>query len=97
MKCVANICQVTHRATARPRRARPAAAKDPIDLLAAPVNGAPPVPMGALGEIGEPVADGPDPAPEPEREPLPDGPLPVGLGIPVPVANPVGPASPEGL
>lgn len=88
---------MTHRTIARPTRARPAAAKDPMDLLAAPVNGALPVPLGATGEIGEPVADGPDPAPELELGPLPDDPVPVGLGTPVPVANPVGPVAPEEL
>lgn len=74
--------------------ARAAAANDPTVLLAPPVNGALPpalpVPMGADGLIGEPVAPGPDPAP-------PDEPVPVGLGAPVPVANPVDPATTDEL
>lgn len=75
--------------------ARAAAANDPTVLLALPVNGALPpalpVPMGADGLIGEPVAPGPDPAP-------PDGePVPVGLGAAVPVANPVEPATTDEL
>ena len=88
--------QEHHRASASPIKASPAAASDPAVLLAAPVNGADPVPWGATGVIGVPVAEGPeDPAPEPATEP--DEPVPVGNGAPVPVANPVEPATPEEL
>lgn len=78
--------QEIHKASTSPTRAIPAAAKDPTVRLAAPVNGDEPVPIGAAGAIGDPVADGPDPDPEPEE------PVPVGNGAPVPVANPVEPA-----
>lgn len=99
--------QEIHMVTASPTTAKPAAANDPMVLLAAPVKGAEPVPFGATGVIGEPVAEGPDPAPEPvtmpdpdpepEEPEEPDEPVPVGNGAPVPVANPVGPAIPEEL
>lgn len=79
--------QEIHKASASPSRAKPAAAKEPTVLLAAPVNGEEPVPIGAAGEIGDPVADGPDP------DPVPDEPVPVGNGAPVPVANPVEPVT----
>lgn len=57
---------------------------------------APPVLVGPTGVIGEPVADGFDPAPEPEG-PEPEEPVPIGYGAPVAVANPVEPAAPEEL
>ncbi len=82
---------ILHRASARPKTATAAAANEPTVLVAAPVNGALPGPLGEVGVIGEPVAPGPDPAP-PEGEPAP-----VGAGAAVPVANPVEPATPDEL
>lgn len=94
---VADMDRSLHKASARPKTAKAAAANDPTVLVAAPVNGALPVPalpvpLGPTGVIGEPVAPEPDPTPEPDGEPVP-----VGAGAPVPVANPVEPAAPEVL
>lgn len=95
METTATLNYPVYKVSVRPTMARAAAANEPTVLLALPVKGALPpalpVPMGADGLIGEPVAPGPDPAP-------PDGePVPVGMGAPVPVAKPVEPATPEEL
>ncbi|KAL8849958.1 MAG: hypothetical protein Q9221_005064 [Calogaya cf. arnoldii] len=72
--------------SASPTIARAAAADEPTVLLALPVKGALPpalpVPIGADGLMGEPVAAPPD-----------EEPVPVGMVTAVPVANPVEPAT----